>query len=97
MGVFETTAFGTGIKSLRDAVVTSTAAGKPTVIDGGDTATTGKKCDTVNKITHCSTGGGLRPADRRGSEGRGGALQFEEPSATSVARLPSLRDTGLPR
>merc|ERR1712167_93021 len=29
-----------------------------TVIGGGDTATACKKYDTVDKVTHCSTGGG---------------------------------------
>merc|ERR1712050_779462 len=58
MGVFEMVKFETGTKSLMDAVVAATAAGVVTVIGGGDTATACKKYKTVEKVTHCSTGGG---------------------------------------
>merc|ERR1712048_479652 len=58
MGVFEMAPFETGTKSLMDAVVASTANGAVSVIGGGDTATACKKYNTVDKVTHCSTGGG---------------------------------------
>merc|ERR1719160_1292382 len=58
MGVFEMKKFEGGTKSLMDAVVAATAAGAVSVIGGGDTATACKKYDTVDKVTHCSTGGG---------------------------------------
>jgi ATP synthase F1 delta subunit len=58
MGVFEMGKFETGTKSLMDAVVAATAGGAVSVIGGGDTATACKKYKTVEKVTHCSTGGG---------------------------------------
>merc|ERR1712039_421233 len=58
MGVFEMGKFEGGTKSLMDAVVASTAGGAVSVIGGGDTATACKKYKTVEKVTHCSTGGG---------------------------------------
>merc|ERR1711937_1020468 len=58
MGVFEMGKFETGTKSLMDAVVASTANGAVSVIGGGDTATACKKYKTMEKVTHCSTGGG---------------------------------------
>merc|ERR1712151_1141102 len=58
MGVFEMAPFETGTKSLMDAVVASTANGAVSVIGGGDTATACKKYKTIDKVTHCSTGGG---------------------------------------
>merc|ERR1711985_216576 len=58
MGVFEMGKFEAGTKSLMDAVVGATAAGAVSVIGGGDTATACKKYNTVDKVTHCSTGGG---------------------------------------
>merc|ERR1712060_132109 len=58
MGVFEMAPFETGTKSLMDAVVESTANGAVSVIGGGDTATACKKYKTIEKVTHCSTGGG---------------------------------------
>merc|ERR1712084_5386 len=58
MGVFEMAKFETGTKSLMDAVVEATAAGAISVIGGGDTATACKKYKTMDKVTHCSTGGG---------------------------------------
>jgi phosphoglycerate kinase len=58
MGVFEMGKFEAGTKSLMDAVVGATAGGAVSVIGGGDTATACKKYDTVDKVTHCSTGGG---------------------------------------
>merc|ERR1712087_791510 len=53
MGVFES-----GTKSLMDAVVAATEGGAVSVIGGGDTATACKVYKTVDKVTHCSTGGG---------------------------------------
>merc|ERR1711904_763510 len=58
MGVFEMGKFEAGTKSLMDAVVSATKGGAVSVIGGGDTATACKKYDTVDKVTHCSTGGG---------------------------------------
>merc|ERR1719181_108021 len=58
MGVFEMGKFETGTKSLMDAVVGATENGAVSVIGGGDTATACKKYNTMEKVTHCSTGGG---------------------------------------
>merc|ERR1711896_54763 len=58
MGVFEMGKFEAGTKSLMDAVVAATEGGAVTVIGGGDTATACLKYKTVEKVTHCSTGGG---------------------------------------
>merc|ERR1719390_346331 len=58
MGVFEMGAFEGGTKSLMEAVVAATENGAVSVIGGGDTATACKKYKTVDKVTHCSTGGG---------------------------------------
>merc|ERR1719355_393984 len=58
MGVFEMKKFESGTKSLMEAVVEATKGGAVSVIGGGDTATACKKYDTVDKVTHCSTGGG---------------------------------------
>ena len=58
LGVFEFENFATGTKSMMDAVVASTAAGNTTIIGGGDTATCAKKFNTVEKVSHVSTGGG---------------------------------------
>merc|ERR1711939_636230 len=58
MGVFEMAKFEGGTKALMDAVVAATAGGAVSVIGGGDTATACKKYKTVDKVTHCSTGGG---------------------------------------
>jgi phosphoglycerate kinase len=57
-GVFEMDAFAQGTKAMSDAVASATARGAVTVIGGGDTATAAKKFGIVNKVTHCSTGGG---------------------------------------
>lgn len=57
-GVFEFDAFAAGTKSMMDAVVTATGNGVTTIIGGGDTATCAKKYDTVDKVSHVSTGGG---------------------------------------
>merc|ERR1712019_232274 len=58
LGVFEMGKFETGTKSLMDAVVGATENGAVSVIGGGDTATACKKYKTMEKVTHCSTGGG---------------------------------------
>merc|ERR1712048_1387169 len=58
MGVFEMGSFEAGTKSLMDAVVAATESGAVSVIGGGDTATACKKYKTMEKVTHCSTGGG---------------------------------------
>merc|ERR1711953_749566 len=58
MGVFEMSKFETGTKALMEAVVGATEKGAISVIGGGDTATACKKYKTMEKVTHCSTGGG---------------------------------------
>merc|ERR1712187_830244 len=58
MGVFEMTAFEAGTKKMMDKIVEVTAAGAISVIGGGDTATACKKYNTLDKVSHCSTGGG---------------------------------------
>lgn len=58
MGVFEMAKFEGGTKAMMDKIVEVTAAGVVTIIGGGDTATACKKYDTVDKVTHVSTGGG---------------------------------------
>merc|ERR1712072_794134 len=58
MGVFEMGKFEAGTKALMDAVVGATEKGAVSVIGGGDTATACKKYNTMDKVTHCSTGGG---------------------------------------
>ena len=57
-GVFEFEAFATGTKAMATAVAAATLRGAVTVIGGGDTATAAKKFGIVDKVTHCSTGGG---------------------------------------
>jgi phosphoglycerate kinase len=57
-GVFEFEAFATGTKAMAAAVAAATLRGAVTVIGGGDTATAAKKFGIVDKVTHCSTGGG---------------------------------------
>merc|ERR1719487_2403573 len=58
MGVFEMGKFESGTKTMMDAVVGATEKGAVSVIGGGDTATACKKYNTMEKVTHCSTGGG---------------------------------------
>jgi phosphoglycerate kinase len=57
-GVFEDERFATGTKVMADAIAKATAAGAISVVGGGDTATAAKKFKVVDKVTHCSTGGG---------------------------------------
>jgi len=57
-GVFEFEKFAAGTKAQADAVAEATKLGAVTVIGGGDTATAAKKFKIVDKVTHCSTGGG---------------------------------------
>jgi phosphoglycerate kinase len=57
-GVFEIEKFATGTKVMADAIAKATAAGAISVVGGGDTATAAKKFKVVDKVTHCSTGGG---------------------------------------
>lgn len=57
-GVFEMEKFAAGTKAMADAIAKSTAAGAVSVVGGGDTATAAKKFKVVDKVTHCSTGGG---------------------------------------
>jgi phosphoglycerate kinase len=57
-GVFEFEKFAAGTKAQADAIAEATKHGATTVIGGGDTATAAKKFKVVDKVTHCSTGGG---------------------------------------
>jgi phosphoglycerate kinase len=57
-GVFEFDKFAGSTKAMADAIAKATAAGAITVVGGGDTATAAKKFKVVDKVTHCSTGGG---------------------------------------
>jgi len=57
-GVFEDERFAAGTKAMADAIARATAAGAISVVGGGDTATAAKKFKVVDKVTHCSTGGG---------------------------------------
>merc|ERR1712054_5094 len=58
MGVFEMAPFEAGTKRMMDKIVEVTEGGAISVIGGGDTATACKKYKTVDKVSHCSTGGG---------------------------------------
>ncbi|HTX64877.1 MAG TPA: phosphoglycerate kinase [Opitutaceae bacterium] len=57
-GVFEFAKFATSSKAMAEAIAAATARGATTVVGGGDTATAAKKFKVVDKVTHCSTGGG---------------------------------------
>ena len=57
-GVFEVEKFAEGTKAMAAAFAQATASGAVTVVGGGDTATAAKKCKIVDKVSHCSTGGG---------------------------------------
>lgn len=57
-GVFEHPDFAAGTKMMAEAIAKATAKGAVTVVGGGDTATAAKKFKIVDKVTHCSTGGG---------------------------------------
>lgn len=57
-GVFEFEKFASGTKSLMNGVVAATSTGATTIIGGGDTATCAKKFNTVDQVSHVSTGGG---------------------------------------
>jgi phosphoglycerate kinase len=57
-GVFEMDSFANGTREMAQAVAAATTRGAVTVIGGGDTATAAKKYGIVDKVTHCSTGGG---------------------------------------
>lgn len=59
MGVFEMAAFEKGTKQMMETIVKVTEEeGAVSVIGGGDTATACKVYKTVDKVSHCSTGGG---------------------------------------
>jgi len=58
VGVFEFEVFAEGTKAVAQAIVEATKAGATTIIGGGDTATAAKKNKIVDKVSHCSTGGG---------------------------------------
>ena len=56
--MFEVEKFAEGTKAMAAAFAAATAGGAVTVVGGGDTATAAKKCKIIDKVTHCSTGGG---------------------------------------
>merc|ERR1711988_2009908 len=58
MGVFEMEAFAKGTFGVADTLAGLTGKGCITIIGGGDTATACKKYNTIDKVSHCSTGGG---------------------------------------
>ena len=58
MGVFEMASFEKGTKQMMETIVKVTEEGAVSVIGGGDTATACKVYKTVDKVSHCSTGGG---------------------------------------
>jgi len=57
-GVFEVAQFAEGTKAMAVAFAAATGRGAITVVGGGDTATAAKKAKIVDKVSHCSTGGG---------------------------------------
>ncbi len=57
-GVFEFPKFAASTQAMAEAIAAATARGATTVVGGGDTATAAKKFKVVDKVTHCSTGGG---------------------------------------
>ncbi|MGC4074234.1 MAG: phosphoglycerate kinase [Nibricoccus sp.] len=57
-GVFEVEKFADGTKAMAAAIAQATASGAITVVGGGDTATAAKKAKIIDKVSHCSTGGG---------------------------------------
>ena len=57
-GVFEVEKFAEGTKAMAAAFAAATATGAITIVGGGDTATAAKKAKIVDKVSHCSTGGG---------------------------------------
>jgi len=59
LGVFEFENFAHGTKSAMDAAIKAKENGATVIIGGGDTATCCKKWNTVDKVSHCSTGGGV--------------------------------------
>ena len=57
-GVFEFDKFAGSTKAMADSIAKATAAGAITVVGGGYAATAANKFKVVDKVTHCSTGGG---------------------------------------
>lgn len=76
-------AFEKGTKAVMDAVVAATASGTVSIIGGGDTATACKKYKTVEKVTHCSTGGGASLELLEGKELPGVTALSPAPPMTS--------------
>lgn len=57
-GVFEMDKFSKGSRSMVEALVTATGMGAVTIVGGGDTASLIEKCNSSDKVSHVSTGGG---------------------------------------
>lgn len=58
MGVFESSFFEHGTKSLANHIATCTQNGLISIMGGGDTASALRKFNLENKMSHLSTGGG---------------------------------------
>ena len=58
MGVFESSFFEDGTKSLANHIATCTQNGLISIMGGGDTASALRKFNLENKMSHLSTGGG---------------------------------------
>ena len=57
--MFEWENFAQGTKSAFEAAVKAKEAGTTLIIGGGDTATACKNWGYMDKVSHCSTGGGV--------------------------------------
>ncbi len=58
MGVFEEDAFAHGSETVTRAIVGATEAGAVSVVGGGDTIACLVKFDSLDRVSHASTGGG---------------------------------------
>ena len=58
MGVFESSFYENGTKSIANQIATCTQNGLISIIGGGDTASALRKFNLEDKMSHLSTGGG---------------------------------------